>query len=323
MAMKDEAIKLFKAFVKEAHFNLCRVINLQQADDVADLKVALLHQDLWSELTAFVVYLYPQGPKADEVASILASFAQHKREDRVVLLVSDARKDKYSKAVCKALGKADVHHAVDVAPYAIKQWLRDVFQAEGYDLDAAALASIEAASEGNRTVCRHLMAHIALLFPKGRLSRRDIMPLLSDQAQFNGYQIVDAALLGQHDLLTRRLRRYPKDLTAQYPLWIALRYTLKALHDYHRLADQEGVSPIALVQRDKKRWDAQKKRFIAALTRHDAESCATLLFNALTVDFVIKGMMEGVSEQMLQQVLFQLSGVLPVTPFPRHLAVAP
>jgi DNA polymerase III subunit delta len=318
LAMKSESIRLFKAFVKREQVHLFRTLTVEQNQDVLTLKHSLLHADLWSEPTAVIVYLSAKTSEA--ILPVLASYVRQKRSDRVVLLISEGLKDKCSKAIWSALKSQVVHYATDVPPYAIQDWLRKVFKARGYSLDGDALAAIEAVSEGNRTLCSHLVTQVGMLFPPGKLTRSDLLPLLTDQAQFNGYQVVDAALLGNKSLLERRLRGYPKDASSQYALWVALRYNLRQIHDYQQRAHNQSSSCIALIQSNKSLWNAQKKRLISAVNRHDLAACAILLFNALGIDFTLKGVVPGPSDQMLRYVLFQMAGVLPVKPIELDLS---
>jgi DNA polymerase III subunit delta len=161
------------------------------------------------------------------------------------------------------------------------------------------------AVEGNLLAAAQEIEKLHLLSPDTPIDHHMIDTMVTDNAHFDVFHLVDSALLGD----AGRAWRITQQLAAEgveptLVLWAFTR-EIRALTDIHRKRAQGA--PLQSVLAQFRIWEKRQPCVRAFLQRHTLTDCLTLLVIAGKVDRVIKGSEMGNPWEELENLILMIA----------------
>ncbi len=216
----------------------------------------------------------------------------------------------------KALDKAGV--VIQIWPVEAAQmpdWIRTRMQTRGMQPDQAAVQMLAERLEGNLLAADQELEKLRLLCGEGKVDVEQISTAVSDSARFDVFALVDTALLGDASRLMRIFSGLQAEgLQPVLVLWALMREIRSMTRMAWQLAQGNSVEQV-LGQYHV--WDKRKAPVAAGLRRHSLRRWQGMLYQAATVERVIKGRAAGAPWDELVQLGLKMAGM---NLLPRKLA---
>ncbi len=249
----------------------------------------------------------PSGKPGTEGSKALCEYLNICGEDNI-LLISAGKIDRQStnSKWFKALDKAGaVIQVWPVDARELPRWLQRRVEGAGLQIDPDALQMLCDRVEGNLLAAVQEVEKLKLLASDGRIDAATVANSVADNARYNLFGMVDAALAGQTDNSLRMLYGLRGEGTeAAVVLW-ALAREMRTLQEARALVDA-GQNP-QQVFRSLRVWDKRIPLVQGALQRHDALSMSELLELASSADGSIKGYADGKPWDRLAALIYTLA----------------
>jgi DNA polymerase-3 subunit delta len=260
----------------------------------------------------------PTGKPGDAGARTLRAWAERLPEDTLLLVTAGklepaARKSKWLQAL-DAVGVV-----VQVWPLKVQEfhaWVQARMRRRGLEPTREAVALLAERVEGNLLACVQEIDKLYLLQGSGPVTVECVLALVADNARYDVYGLVDAALAGQVARSVRMLHGLDAEGTpAPVVLWALSR-------EIRQLAAMAAVvssgRAIRKVLEQYRVWDTRKPLLESALKRLPAARCNQLLRQCAFTDRVCKGQAAGNAWVELLQLTLKLAGQ-PVLTGPEEL----
>jgi DNA polymerase III subunit delta len=201
---------------------------------------------------------------------------------------------------------------VDSVPqYQFESWLRTRMRQLNYQISYEAMQHLLAACEGNLTAAAQWIDQLAWIQQDGEVSDDLVKAMVGNRAQYSAYTLVDAAMLGQSKKVHYCFSAIAHDVSQIMSLQAVLMQTLRQLVDWSAQAKKQQKSHHYLLSQEKM-WASKQKKLLASLDRHSFADLKQLLWLTCHASIVHRGLLPGDSVVLLEAVLLQLSGTLPV-----------
>lgn len=188
----------------------------------------------------------------------------------------------------KALDKKGVY--VDVRPIRpeyISRWMSERLRSKGLRAESDAVRLLVERVEGNLLAAAQEIDKIALVFPEGELTLKQVQTAVANSARYDVYRLTDAALNGWK----RRALKILDGLQAEGTEPILVLWAI--LRDLHQLIGashaQQGGKNLQAAMRGVGIWDNRSAAFSKALQTHSITRMYQFLDHASDIDRVIKG----------------------------------
>lgn len=293
-AAKTKGYESRELFTMDAHFSWPDF--LQAADSMsifADKKVIDLR--------------LPSGKPGIEGSKALVNYCQRLPED-TVLLISAGKLEKSAKKT-KWVTTLEKHGiAIQVWPLEgadFLQWLEQRLQRKGLSTDKQGLKLIASRVEGNLLAATQEIEKLYVLFGQGVLTVEQIRVVLVDASRYDVFNLVDAALSGRVDRVTKILAAVKQEgVVAPVVLW-ALSREIRSLINIQQQLD--AGQPQNSVFMKHQVWDNRKKLVSHALNKLNQKALMSSLLVAAKADRQMKGQEEGDCWQSLLQICLILA----------------
>ncbi len=265
-----------------------KVFDVDRYFDWNQLQQESASMSLFSEQRLIELRLASIKPGKDG-APALIEYCQNPASD-TVLVLSGPKSDKAATNTkwFKAIDNAGV--VVQVWPVAESEfsvWLGGRMRKAGLQPDKDALMALEARVEGNLLAANQEIEKLLLQHGEGAVSAQDIESMVGDNARFNVFKLVDAALLGKEKKALRILAALRLEgIEAVVVNW-ALAREIRSLHALG-CAIANGADMAAAMSKARV-WGSRQGIVRSAVSRHDEQSLSTLLNSCALADRAAKG----------------------------------
>ncbi|WP_116367324.1 DNA polymerase III subunit delta [Parahaliea mediterranea] len=252
----------------------------------------------------------PSGKPGAEGSKALCEYLQRSSGDDILLLVlgkidKASQNSKWFKAIDAAGAWLQVW---EVKPQDLPRWLGQRLEGAGLSADRDALQLLADRVEGNLLAAVQEVEKLKLLAPERHISADTVTTAVADNARFNLFAMVDAALQGDAANSLRMLHGLRGEGTdATVALW-ALAREIRSLYELQaqcRQGSQQQVLQQAIKQR--KLWPNRLGLVQGALNRHNLDALGELLQLAAAIDGSIKGYAQGRPWNGLERLVARLA----------------
>lgn len=249
----------------------------------------------------------PSGKPGTEGSKALLAYLEDPAAGDVLLILAGK--------IDKASTNSKWHKAIDQAGATISvwpvnaqempRWLAQRANAMGMQVQRDALELLAERVEGNLLAAVQELEKLHLLAGDEPVTAERVSAAVSDNARFNLFAFVDAALAGRTEDTLRMLQGLRAEGTQPSVLVWALTRELRLLHGLC-LAVDAGQAP-AQAMGTARVWKNRQPIMQAALGRHNSAGCARLLKLAGHADGCIKGYASGDPWETLELLVLALA----------------
>lgn len=242
----------------------------------------------------------------DKGSSALAELA--KAQDENVILVTSPRVDaatqktKWFKLVDQVGGIVQVW---PLAPKDLPPWIQRRMASRGLKADRATVNALARKIEGNLLAAVQEIDRLALQATDGQVNQAMVESAVSDQARFDVYQWLDAALLGQAPRSLRMLRALEAEGVDVVLIVGALTREVRQLL---QMKQHAATSTIEDAVRQYRIWPKRQPLVGKALRRLDLDELRELFVALSQLDRQAKGQWPGDPWQHLSDLNLKLCG---------------
>jgi len=302
----DEAADAVRRHAREQGFSEREVMHVEKGFDWNELLMASNALSLFAEKRVIDLRL-PSGKPGKEGGAALVEYAGRPPED-TVLLVSSGKVDKRSQSAkwYKALDKVGATLQVwPVEAAEMPRWLDQRLRSRGLQPDRDAVRIIAERVEGNLLAAAQEVDKLVLLNGAGSLSAGQVEAAVADNARFDVFGLVDAALAGDAPRLTRMLDGLRGEGVEPILVLWALTRELRNLADMAaQIESGKGMDGVLA-----RVWGKRKEPVKVGLQRHNRVRWQQMLRRAARLDRVIKGAASGNAWDELLQLTLLMAGV--------------
>ena len=301
----DECLDAIRARARADGFTERRVLTVETGFDWNDLRTECQSLSLFAERRLIELRL-PTGKPGDAGAGLLAGFAESPSPDLLLVVIS-AKLDKGSRDSrwVQAIESAGVHvQARPLDAQRLPAWISQRLATHGLQPEPGVVELMAWHLEGNLLAVAQEVDKLGMLIGRGPVTRAEVEASLADNARFNVYQLVDAALAGDAVVVRRMLASLRADGTEPILMHWALARELRSLAP---LAQERarGKPEAAVLARV---WQIRRPLVARALKRLTSAALYGLLRQAATLDRIIKGQAAGDRWLELERLLLAVGG---------------
>lgn len=194
-------------------------------------------------------------------------------------------------------------------PIQLSQWITERLATLGLKAEKEAIQCLIAATEGNLLASAQEIEKLSLYFRSETphtITQEAMIEALSDNARFNPFKLMDAALQGEATRCLRILNRLREEgVEPLLILWALSRECRQLASLAFQLAKGKSLRTLFQTYHI---WEKRQPLFQQALQRHSLLHCYALIKLAAQTDRIIKGIVSGNIWIALQQLTLQLAG---------------
>jgi DNA polymerase-3 subunit delta len=236
-----------------------------------------------------LIELHLKGKLTDIGSKILQNYAKKPAAEKIVVIIAaklDAAQQKtaWFKAI-DAHGVVLPIWPIDTAQLPL--WINKRLQMAGLKADGLGIKLLADYATGNLLAATQEIEKLRLLFGGGNLTTEQIVSVITDNARFNVFNLLDTALAGKIAMVVRMLDNLKNiEVEPTIILW-AIARELRLLINISFAIQQGSTAEQALTKNSV--WSNRKILVKQVLLRHDLASLQSLLKQAAQVDYMIKG----------------------------------
>jgi len=250
----------------------------------------------------------PSGKPGAEGSKALVNYCARIPED-TLLLISTGKLDKSAKKSkwVTTLEKQGI--AIQVWPLEgrdLVQWIQQRLQIRGLSADKVAISIIASRVEGNLLAAAQEIEKLYVLYGQGILSEQQVQDAVADGARYDVFNLVDAALSGRVDRISKILLGVQHEgIAAPVVLWALARELRNLIHIQAQL---EAGQPRSRVFMQHQVWDKRQRLVSHALEQLQQKDLRQALLLCAQADRQIKGEQQGDCWQSLLQITLLIAG---------------
>lgn len=188
----------------------------------------------------------------------------------------------------------------------LSQWVHQRMMQAGLQPSPDAVALMVERVEGNLLAAAQEIEKLTLLVEPGPIDANTVQNVVSDQARYNLFDLVDEALKGNLSHALKMLNFLKATGTEPTIILWALAKELRTLESIANSVDQ-GI-PAAKAFKDLRVWDNRKPILQAALQKHTCAAFKNAIIEAGRIDHGIKGIQTYDPWTGFRNILLMLSG---------------
>ena len=235
----------------------------------------------------------PSGKPGREGGSALQDYAKRPPTDTVLLVTLPGLDWTEEKAVwLRTLSDAGV--AIKLIPPNLAElpnWIAGRLHRQQQKTSREGLRFIAERVEGNLIAAHQEIQKLALLYPEGELSLKQIQDAVLNVARYDLDGLREALLVGDVGRLTRTLDGLQQEGEAPPLILWAMTEEIRALAQVK--TGQENGEPLDLLLKEARIWGTRQAPFKRALPRLDSTKTCAALAEAARIDQLIKGIGSG------------------------------
>jgi len=308
----DEPLQLMetadsiRSVARVAGFTERQVFHVDRSFDWGQLLLEANSLSLFAEKKILELRLTSAKP-GDIGSKTLAEYCQRLSDDNI-LIISMPKIDKRSQSTkwFKALDQAGaVIQVWPVESSQLPRWIHQRMQSKGLSVSKDAAALLAEKVEGNLLAAAQEVEKLSLKAP-ATINIEDILAEASDEAKYDVFKLVDAAISGKHERVAKIL--FGLKASGEVPsmvLWALTREVRTLISISYEI---EKGAPISQAFRNNQIWDSRASVVQMAIKRYTHKQWLALLSQAIKVDHTIKGMQKGNVWDELLDLGFSISG---------------
>lgn len=305
----DEACHLIRAAARKNGFNERVSITIEPGTDWGKLLYAEAHSfSLFSTKRIVELHLAAAKPN-NEANKILKDIAANPLPDTILLICTNKLDSKTEQTSWfKALDKAGM--TIPIWPIALEQlpaWILQRAKKLNLNLTNDAAKFLAEQVEGNLLAAAQEIEKLSLLSITTAIDLSTLQKIISDNAHFDIFSLVDCALSGNNKRCLRILDNLKAENTEPLLILWALTRELRTLADIAKQIKQGSQLP-ALFSKFRI-WEKRQANFRRFLQHHTEEDCWKLLSQGAQIDRIIKGLKVGNVWDELQQLTLKISAI--------------
>jgi DNA polymerase-3 subunit delta len=279
-----------------------------QAMDWAAVRGAAGALSLFADRRLLEVRLGTRKPDKAGAATLL-ELAENPANEDVLLIIADALDRTQQQApwylACEKRGV--VVACREPAPAEFRNWLAKRARDRGLELSLEACDYLAIRAEGNLLAAAQEIEKLVLVVPPGALGLDVLLGAVTDNARYDSFQCVDAALAGDAARAVRIVRGLREEGTEPLVIGWSLNRELRTLT---RVAAARACGvELGQAMSDQKVWSNRQGLVRAALQRLPLARLAALLDASIELDMLIKGRGIGDPWDALETLLAAVAGM--------------
>jgi len=242
---------------------------------------------LFAERT--LIELHLKSKLADAGSKVLQNYAKKPAPDKIVLIITDKldaaeQRTAWFKAI-DTYGVVLPIWPIDAAQ--LPFWITKRLQQAGLKTDGSGIKLLVDHAAGNLLAAAQEIEKLRLLYGSGNLTAEQIIAVITDNARFNVFNLLDTALAGKTSLVIRMLDNLKSEGVEPTIILWAIARELRSLINMS-FAIGQGVATEQVMAKSNV-WTNRKALVKKALARHDLVGLQNLLKQVAQVDCIIKG----------------------------------
>jgi DNA polymerase-3 subunit delta len=304
--LQTQALDALRKVAHEQGYLERKSITVTPQFDWQQLPEETKHLSLFSDKRLIEIHLAGQSPGAPG-SRVLQEYCDADYADLILLITVDKLDQQQLKSKwVKAIDRIGALLAIyPVTADQLPGFIRQRLQHHGMQATADAIALLAQLTEGNLLATQQEVDKLALLFPGQTLTLELIERAVTDNSQYNIFQLVDRALQGDVKTTLRMLARLQMQRSEPRVLLWSLIKDIRLLLTL-ALQQQQGTAWATLV-RQHRIWQKRVPVLRAALERHSAARYASLLQQLTPIDAMLKGGRAGNPWHELSHVLITVA----------------
>ncbi len=248
----------------------------------------------------------PEAKFDAEAGKILQNYCENVPDDKILLIISG----KLSSAQQKTRWyKSITERGANIPVWPIKsselpKWIQNRLKQAGMTADAVSIHLLAEYTEGNLLATHQAIIKLRLLFPSKNIGISEMQSVISENAQFNVFELSQVLLQGDCRNVLRILYYLrANDVEPTLVLWLLAKECRGLLQMATALQQGKAIHNLLANQ-----WPALKTGYQAALQRLNADKLAKLLLACHQTDKIIKGAAAGDVWNALTQISLAIAG---------------
>lgn len=275
---------------QEQGFNERKILHIDGKFDWNELSHQSDNLSLFGDKTLWE--LRNPSAKFDEVAiNIIENFSKNGPHNKIWLIITD----KLSPAQQKTRWYKAVTHVGNHIPlwpvsrHQLPAWIRERLQRKGLSATTEAIQLLAELTEGNLLATQQAIEKCVLLNFSTHITPEQIRQVMTNNAQFNVFDLADSLLAGQKLRALKILEGLKFSNTEPTLILWALTKEVRHLHELKQQLNQ-GANAAKLLEHE---WQSRRPLIQQALQRTTLTTLHTLLEKAYEADHQIKGIKSG------------------------------
>ena len=286
-----ESADIIRAIARKQGFTERQVFHVDQSFDWGLLLQEANSMSLFAEKK--ILELRFTSPKVGAIGSkALMEYCERISPDNI-LIISMPKVDKQSQNAKWFKTLDNVGVIIQIWPIEgsqLSQWIVRRMQSRGLSVDQNAMSVLMDKVEGNLLAAAQEIEKLSLKSP-ATISVDDILESAGDDAKYDVYKLVDAAIAGKY----KRVAKITNGLKAggeapTFVLWALTREIRSMVTMSYEVANGAAVGSVFKKYRV---WDNRAALVKAGLMRFKPDQWLLMLGQSVSVDQVIKGMRKG------------------------------
>ena len=301
LLLTQEACALIRHHAKQAGYKQREVFYVETGFNWGSFLTSINNLSLFGEHT--LIELHIKSKLTPASSKILQNYAKNPTPNKVVLIVTYKLEAAQQKtAWFKAIDAAGIVLLIwPVNATQLPGWIANRLQLTGLKIPSQGIKLLAEYATGNILAAAQEIEKLHLLYGNGNLTNEQIITVLTDNARFNVFNLLDTAFVGNTTLLIRMLDNLKAEGTEPAIILWAITRELRLLLNIS-FAVKQGIT-IEQAMAKNNVWDKRKILIKQALTQHNVSSLQKLIQQAARVDLIIKG---ADKQRLLWHEIYQL-----------------
>lgn len=304
---RDEASRLIRAAAQKQGYTERELYHVERGFDWQQLLAASSTLSLFAERKLIELRL-PTGKPGIDGAKALQAYLDNPPPDTILLIVTsklEAAQLK-SKWVMSIESAGTLVQIWPIEPARLPEWIRQALAKRELTASPEALKLLAERVEGNLLAADQELEKLRLLYGPGALDVEQVRAAVSESARFDVFDLVDAALAGTADRVSRILFGLKAEGVEPILVLWALAREIRAIAQMAE-AIQAGAK-LDTVFYQQRVWEKRKPLVGKALQRISAGDAREWVMRCSSLDRLVKGFGTGRIWDELLELALSLAG---------------
>lgn len=287
LLLTQEACATVRQYAIKSGYTEREVFYVETGFNWESFLTSVSNLSLFSEHTLIELHiktkLTPTGSK------ILQNYAKNPPPNKVIMIVTDKLETSQQKTSWfKAIDTAGIVLLIwPINTTQLPFWITKRLQQTGLKTDDQGIKLLADHAAGNLLAAAQEIEKLRLLYGSGNLTAEQIVTVITDNARFNAFNLLDTALAGKTALLIRMLDNLKTEGAEPTIILWAITRELRLLINMS-FAVKQGTN-IEQAMTKNNIWNNRKILVKKALLQQDIGNLQNLLRQAARIDYIIKG----------------------------------
>lgn len=303
LLLAQEACAMIRHHTKQAGYKQREVFYVETGFNWGSFLTSINNLSLFGEHT--LVELHLKSKLTTASSKILQNYAKNPTPNKVVLIVTKKLEAAQQKtAWFKAIDTTGIVLLIwPINTTQLPAWIASRLQQIGLKIPSQGIKLLADYAAGNLLAAAQEIEKLHLLYGNGNLTNEQIIAVITDNARFNVFNLLDTALIGNTALSIKMLNNLKAEGTEPTIILWAIARELRLLLNLSFAVKQGITIEQAMVKNNV--WDKRKILIKQALSQHNIPSLQKLIQQAARIDRIIKG---ADKQRLLWHEIYQIYG---------------